>query len=145
MKYDLAQQNQADAAFGHLQSLLEQEVTIEITTTDKEHPQRTNAQNRALHLMFQQLADELNNKGLYIQKVLKADAEVQWTQLGVKEYLWKPIQEAIIGAKSTTQLNTKDIDKVFETINKHVGEKFGIAIEFPSVESLINKERYGDK
>jgi hypothetical protein len=62
------------------------------------------------------------------------------TAYGVKEYIWRPIQTAIIGKKSTTQLNKQeDIDKVYETICKVFGE-MGIKVPpFPSYEELSYK------
>jgi hypothetical protein len=36
----------------------------------------------------------------------------------VKEYLWRPLQKAILGKQSTTELTTKEIDKVFDTNKK---------------------------
>lgn len=102
---------------------------------------RTIRQNKALHLFFQKLADELNFSGLDMKKVLKPEIDIPWDTVTVKEYLWRPIQEAQLRKKSTTQLTTKEIDKVFETINRHIGEKFGVHIAFPSIQDLIDYEK----
>ena len=40
--------------------------------------------------------------------------------------------KAQLGKKSTTELNTKDIDLVFNTLARHLSEKLGIVIDFPS-------------
>jgi len=109
-----------------------------------ENKPRTLSQNSALHLMFTQLADELTNHGLDMRKTLKPTIDIRWSGDMVKEYLWKPVMKAQLGLDSTTEMTTKDIDKVFETINKHLGEKFGITIVFPSIETLINKSLYKD-
>lgn len=106
-----------------------------------EDKQRTLKQNRALHLMFTQLADELNDHGLDMRKTLKPEIDIPWSGKTIKEYLWRPIMKAQLNIESTTEMNTKDIDKVFDTINKHLAEKFGLEIEFPSIESLLMKER----
>jgi hypothetical protein len=45
-----------------------------------------------------------------------------------------------LGKESTTELTTKEIDLVFDTINKHLGEQFGIHIDFPSIETLMFKQ-----
>ena len=102
--------------------------------------QRTTAQNRALWLMFTQLAVDLNDRGLYMQRVLKSSVDIMWNKDNVHDYLWIPVQEAITGTSSTTSLETKEIDKVFETLVNHLGTKFGIELEFPSIESLMNKK-----
>ena len=91
--------------------------------------------------MFTQLAEELNDAGLDMRKTLKPGVEIPWEGKTIKEYLWRPIMKAQLGKESTTELNTKDIDKVFETIVRHLGEKFGIELQFPSVESLMMEAR----
>lgn len=103
----------------------------------KKYPTRTNQQNKALHVLFRLLADTLNEHGLDMRKTLKPDVEIPWAAGGVKEYIWRPIQEAQLGKKSTTQLTTVEIDEVFDTINKHLGEKFNLHVPFPSIEHII--------
>lgn len=99
--------------------------------------QRTSQQNRALHLLFTHLAEELNDAGFDMRKTLKPGVEIPWSGKTIKEYLWRPIMKAQLGKESTTEMTTKDIDRVFETINRHLGEKFGLHVDFPSVESIM--------
>jgi hypothetical protein len=101
---------------------------------------RTNRQNNALHVLFKLLADELNEAGLDMRKTLKPGVEIPWTGDSVKEYLWRPIQQAQLNKKSTTELTTKEIDAVFDTINRHIGEKFGLFVPFPSIDEVINEK-----
>lgn len=103
---------------------------------EKYYPKRTALQNRSLHLMFRLLADELNNAGLDMRTVLKPEIHIDWNPQTVKEYLWRPVQLAQLGKESTTELTTKEIDQIFDTINRHLGEKFGLHADFPSIESL---------
>jgi len=105
--------------------------------TDKEVKQRTDAQNRALHLLFTQLAEQLNDMGFDMRKTLKPEIDIPWNGKTIKEYLWRPIMKAQLGKESTTELTTKEIDEVFDTINRHLGEKFGVNISFPSIDSLM--------
>ena len=100
---------------------------------------RTLSQNSALHRMFTQLADTLTENGLDMKKTLKPSIEIKWTPELVKEYLFRPLMRIQTGKESTTELTTKEIDLVFETLNKHLGEKFGLTIIFPSTDSLINQ------
>jgi len=102
---------------------------------------RTEAQNKALHLYFTQLAEILNDAGLDMRKVLKPSISIPWTPQTIKENLWKPIMEFQTQKSSTTEMTTKEITEVYDTINRHIGETFGITVEFPSVETLINKSR----
>lgn len=106
----------------------------------KEYPPRTAQQNKALHVLFQLLANELNLAGLDMRKTLKPGVEIPWSGRAVKEYLWRPVQEAQLNKKSTTELTTKEIDEVFDTINRHLGEKFGLHVAFPSIDDLIFRE-----
>lgn len=106
-------------------------------TTEKEEKQRTDQQNKALHLFFTQLAEELNSAGLDMRKTLKPEVDIPWSGKTIKEYLWRPIMKAQLGKESTTELTTKEIDLVFDTINRHLGEKFGIHLDFPSIETLM--------
>ena len=105
-----------------------------------EYKQRTLAQNRALHVLFRLLAEELNEKGLDMRKTLKPEVDIPWSTNSVKEYLWKPIQQAQLGKESTAELTTKEIDEVFDTINKHLGERLSVHIPFPSIESVLRGE-----
>jgi len=96
--------------------------------------QRTSQQNRSLHLYFTLLADELNQAGYDMKRTLKPGIDIPWSPATVKEYLWKPIQNAQLMKDSTTELTTKDIDIVYDTLNRHLSEKTGVHVEFPSNE-----------
>lgn len=111
---------------------------------DKVYPQRTKQQNKSLWLLFTQLADQLNDSGLYMQKVLKAGVEIQWNKDMVHDYLWVPVMKAQVNKTSTKDMTVVEVDKVFETINKHIGEKFGLVIDFPSIETISLQQLTGD-
>jgi hypothetical protein len=100
---------------------------------------RTEQQNKSLHLLYQMLADELNSSGLDMRKTLKPEIDIPWDKTTIKEYLWRPIQQAMTGKKSTTELDSNEIDRIFEVLSKHLGEKFGVEIIFPSIETLNQK------
>lgn len=105
---------------------------------------RTLKQNKALYLYFTHLAELLNDAGLDMRKVLKPAIDIPWTYITIKEYLWKPVQETMLKKKSTTELTTKDIDKIYNTINRHLSEKFGVTEAWPSIEELY-KIQHGQK
>ena len=102
---------------------------------------RTARQNRALHLYFTLLAETLNDAGLDMRAVLKADIDIPWTTSSIKEFIWRPIQELQVGKKSTTELSKWEVSQVWETINRHIGEKFGIHEPFPSIEEIMEKSK----
>lgn len=94
---------------------------------------RTTQQNRALHLFCRMLADQLNSAGLDMKVVLKPEVSISWTDKTVKEYLWKPLLNALFLKKSTTEMTTQEPTVVWEHLNRHLGERFGLSIpEFPS-------------
>jgi len=105
----------------------------------KEEKQRTLKQNSSIHLYLTNLAEELNLAGLDMRKTLKPTINIPWTMNTAKEYLYKPVVKLVTGKDSTTQLTTKEIDLVFDTINRHLGEQFGLHVEFPSIDTIINK------
>lgn len=102
---------------------------------------RTDKQNKALHLYFTHLAEALNENGLDMRKTLKPSIEIPWTPKTVKDYLWRPIMKAQVMKESTTELTTKEIDLVFDTLNRHLSEKFGLSVPFPSIEELMMENR----
>ena len=110
----------------------------------KEEKKRTLAQNNAMHLWFDLLATELNNAGLTIMKTLKANAEIEWSDVTVKEILFKQLMKSMLHKESTTQLTTKEVSQVSETLIRYLAEKHGLLVEFPSMESLIADKRIDD-
>lgn len=98
---------------------------------------RTELQNRSLHLYFTQLAEALNDAGYDMKKTIRQEIDIYWTPYNIKEFLWRPVQNALYGKKSTTQLTTAEIDKVFELVNKTIGERTGVHIDWPCVENSI--------
>ena len=93
---------------------------------------RSSRQNRAIHLLFTQIADALNAEGQTFKYtgIKGIDLETQWTSALVKEMIWRPVMRAITGKESTTKMTTSEIDKVFVPINKAFGE-MGIEVRFP--------------
>lgn len=95
---------------------------------------RTTQQNKALHVYFTLLAESLNDAGLDMRKTLKESIDIPWTPENVKNYLWRPVQNAQLGIVSTTELSKTDIDIVYNTLNRHLADKFGLSVDFPCVE-----------
>ena len=109
-----------------------------MATFEKEKGVRTLPQNNALHLWFDYVSKELNEKGFTLQKILAMSIEINWTPELVKTVLWKSVQEAITGKKSTTQLDkVSEIDTVYEHLNRFFAEKCnGIHIPFPNKDQI---------
>jgi hypothetical protein len=97
--------------------------------------QRTIQQNKALWTYFELLAQTLNDAGLDMKVVLKPDIEIPWSKQTIHDYLWLPVQEMLKQKKSTTELTTTEINEVWEILNRHLSEKFGLYIAFPSLQT----------
>ena len=96
--------------------------------------QRTNQQNKSLHLFCDLMASGLNDAGYSVQKV--CTLPISWTGDNFKQLIWKPVQKDMYPHKtSTTQLNRTEVSNVYEEINKLMAEKFGVSRPFPSEET----------
>lgn len=95
--------------------------------------QRTPKQNAALHVWLKMLSKALNEAGYDMKKVLKPHVEIPWDDEGraAKEHLWRPIQEVLLGKESTTEAYKDEYAKVYEVLNRHMSEKFGVSIPWP--------------
>ena len=68
-----------------------------------------------------------------MRKVLKPEVEIPWTKENVHKFMWKPVQELLFDINSTTELETKQVSEVYETLNRHTAKR-GVSIPFPSKE-----------
>ena len=102
---------------------------------------RTSQQNSALHLFFTMVSDQLNELGMEFKYAGLNNNEfsLRHTPNLVKEFIWKPIQLSMFNIESTTKLDTHQMNEIIDVIVKYFGDK-GVLIEFPSIESLINKQ-----
>jgi hypothetical protein len=101
---------------------------------------RSSQQNRALHMFFTIISQQLNEMGLeYTYSGLtKKQISIMYTPHLVKEFVWRPIQIALFGIKSTTKLDTDQINKIIDVLTKFFGDR-GVEIEFPSINTLMNQ------
>ena len=95
--------------------------------------QRTNQQNKALHKGCQNIADLLIENNVTLTAVLQ-HLEIRPSMETIKS-LYRDIAKAKYGVTSTTQLEKKQIDEVWEDLAKAVSEATGVYIPFPSEES----------
>lgn len=108
--------------------------------------QRTDQQNKALHVYLGHVAQALNDAGYTVQKALEHRMELDWTPELAKELIWRPLQKALLGKKSTTELEkTGEIDQVYEHLTRYLGEKLHIEhIEWPHLEAeSLDKQMAG--
>lgn len=94
---------------------------------------RTNPQNASIHKYCDMIADELNGAGYFhsIVSIIDGDLiEVPFTMEIIKEGLWRAIQLAEFGIKSTTKIDSTHINKIIDIITVWLSVK-GIQVDFP--------------
>lgn len=103
---------------------------------------RSQQQNKALHLYFTLICYNLNELGLEFiyNGITGKQFSLRYTPELVKEMIFKPIMMAMFDIKTTTKINTLQINEIIDVITKFFGDK-GIVLEFPSIENLINKTK----
>lgn len=97
----------------------------------------TARQSRALHLWCDEVARELNNSGIDMS-VLVRNLQVSHTKESVKA-IWKAIAQAKYGKTSTTQLTSKELNDVYDEMNKMLAS-VGIHLAFPDNTYYLNEE-----
>ena len=93
-------------------------------------------QNRALHKWYALLANDMKEKGLDMRKVLKPSIEITPTLELVKDYIWRPIQIAKYNKVSVTEIDSKELNGVYEDLDRFFLSKHQINLPFPSEENL---------
>lgn len=127
----------SDSSFGETMAVLADAYREHgyVLVTIRTGKQRTNKQNRAMHKYFTLLAQALNAQGQDQRVVLatmREGVQIPWDAASVKAALWKPVQEAILGKESTTQLERPEVSRIYESLNKWTGDKLGVSMSFPS-------------
>lgn len=105
-------------------------ITFTLTTEKKASIKQFNA----LHVWCERLANALNDSGNDMRKALKDTVAIPWTMLTVKEEIWKHIQLIVCGKESTTDPSPSEYVQIYEILNRHFSEKYGIHIPWPQKE-----------
>jgi len=100
--------------------------------------QRSLSQNKAIHKLFTDVATEMLAQGIERKTVVQdLDTYTCPIDAGFMKEVWRSIQFTQTGKLSTTKLEKAEIDKVYDTFNRFLGENYGIHVGFPSVDSLM--------
>ena len=100
---------------------------IEFKKLDKK---MTITQQGAIHLYCENVASALNDAGLTVQMTMK-HFRIPWSQMLVKELMYKSVLEMATSKKSTTEQTTIEPSDIYDVMNIHLSEK-GIHVPFPS-------------
>lgn len=135
MKYDLNNRNEMLLFTQQTKWLIDHKKLCELTKINKT---RTLTENRALHLWFKHISDELNNIGetFHYFGISGKEFETRFTETIIKEMIIKPIIKTLFGFETTTKLTNNNINELIDVINKFMSNK-GIYLPFPSINSLI--------
>lgn len=134
MLYNLA--DIADRAKFNAKCEILKQKGADVELTEKK-ASRTLRQNAAIHLYCELIAECLNEVGLTFSYtgIKGMKMELRYSKELIKETLWKPIQMALFGKESTTQLNREEVSEIAGQI-EHFFASQGIDLPFPSIESL---------
>ena len=110
-------------------------LTIEINTGK----QRTRTQNASMHLYWDLMAKNLNDGGFTVAQVLSKPLEISWTKELFGEIVWRSIQSAILGKRSTKKLERQECSQIFDEVNRAMIERTGVSAQWPSKETMDGK------
>jgi len=103
-------------------------VVIEETQKD-----RTSPQNRSLHLYLTMMANAFNDAGIdnkMLMAKFKQEFSIPVTATFLKE-VFRKIMGGMYDKKSTTELSTTEMVKVYDVFNDGLGQKCGISRLWP--------------
>lgn len=101
---------------------------------------RSNRQNNALHLYLSKWAELLNENGIGMKMIVRNDFDIPPTMELLKENVWRKIQISMFNKHSTTELSTDEINKIYDVINKEFGERYGLHVPWPCIETLEDNQ-----
>ena len=134
MRHNLNHPIGKDEAIKEFKRLLHVKAIIDLKEVKKT---RTSSQNAALWLYFKMVASELNEIGFLnsITSIITGETmEVLWNKDSIHDIIWIPLQMAAFNSNSTTKLDRKQIDPIYDTINEWLGSK-GIHVPFPDIKT----------
>lgn len=104
----------------------------------KKKKRRTSQQNKAIHKWCDLLALSFNAAGITKRLTLPSGyvIETDWSMDSVKKDIWHTIQESQFGTVSTADLETAQVNKVYELIDRDVAGPMGVHVPFPRWEDM---------
>ncbi len=100
--------------------------------------QRTTLQNNSLHKWAELVAIQLDDSGYDMREVVSMP--IQPTKENVKANIIHRVMEALFPeVKSTKDLSTEQIQQVYNVTDRFLGERFGVHVPWPSIESMSRR------
>ena len=135
--WDITDDDQFRNFQAHRSMLIVSGKTLRIEIVNDDPKQRTTTQNNCMHQWHKDCATALRDAGLDLTEVLK-DARVPVTQSNFMENVWRPVQIALTGKKSSTKPTTTEYSDIYEVIVQIMAERVGITL--PPWPSRFNHE-----
>lgn len=108
------------------------------TEQQRTEKQRSLLQNNSLHKLFADISRYCIENNIDMKTIMehmkKYRCEASPTAI---KSVWKDIQFSITKKNSTTELETNEVDEVYEEFNKFISEVTKEHFPFPSMESLM--------
>jgi hypothetical protein len=118
---------------------------VVVTDAKGERSKRTALQNRSIHKYWAIIVEKLNAAGWTKKKYYEVkEVDIEWTPESFGEDVWRGIQDAMYQHRKTSKLETEQVSRVYEVVNKHMANTCGVSEDFPSKESLISMA-FGNK
>lgn len=102
-----------------------------ILTYSIKQENRTERQNSAMHLWFRQISEELNDCGCWVPHPFSDTLEMPFTDVLVKEMLYKPIIKAMYDKNSTGKLTVRELSESAEVLIRWLSENKQVYVPFP--------------
>ena len=106
--------------------------------TEKEQKPKTRQQEKAYHVLFQQISDHCTSVGLDQKTILSklSKYEVSTSPQFVKS-VWRSIMLPLTGKESTKDMTREEVKQVQQEFGKLWSEITGIGFDWPSIENQM--------
>ena len=92
---------------------------------------RSNKQSNALHLMFREVANALNDAGFGQPHPFNNEMEIPYTEESIKTLFFVPITKAMFDKTSTRKLDTKELSEASNYMLNAIAQNTGVVVDFP--------------
>ena len=110
--------------------IMEQQASGKEYTYSIKEMTRSISQNAALHATFRRLSTALNDAGYDMKSEQLTKKEIPWTEVSIKEVLFKPIIKHMFDADSTSKLTKEELGHAVEVLLREVGSRTGVSVSF---------------
>ena len=129
----ITNEQQLNAYIEHLRLKLAKNKRIKVSV--KPAKQRTLTQNNCIYGYCRELSKAFNDAGYDMETILAKGTKIPWTENSVKKLIWDKVQIKATEKDSSTKLLTNEVSFVYDIVNRHLSETFGVFVLFPSREN----------